>query len=192
MSTDRSKFAQLLSVLNDKKKSCSFLLENIKLVSTPKKKWRRFNAIVSQLWLWPFWVMFLKLWLKVVHIDQRQNMNWPLADNFKATNMTFLTKKLASNVQSSCIDNSKWPKSELWHYCIKATNYYWVTFSRQRVNEFWVTHEPSLGLPSLKLPDHFRWHMSLPVTNHSWKYLLLVKGTTMHFIFHQPRNHAFH
>ena len=82
---------------------------------------RRFNAIVSQLWFWPFCVMFLKLWLKVVHIDQRQNMNWPLADNFEATNVTFLPKKLASNVQSTCIGNSKWPKSELWHYCIKAT-----------------------------------------------------------------------
>ena len=77
---------------------------------------------MSQLWFWPFWVMFLKLWLKVVHIHQRQNMNWPLADNFKATSVTFLPKKLASNVQSSCIDKSKWPKSELWHYCIKATN----------------------------------------------------------------------
>ena len=83
---------------------------------------RRFNAIVSQLWFWPFWVMFLNLWLKVVHIDQRQNMNWPLADNFESTNVTFLPKKLASNVQSSCIDNSKWLKSELRHYCIKATN----------------------------------------------------------------------
>ena len=83
-----------------------------------------FNAIVSQLWFRPFWVMFLNLWLKVVHIDQRQNMNWPLAANFETTNVTFLPKKLASNVQSSCIDNSKRPKSELWHYCIKATNYY--------------------------------------------------------------------
>ena len=83
---------------------------------------RCFNAIVSQLWFWPFWVMFLKLWLKVVHIDQRQNMNWPLADNFEAKNVMFLPKKLASNVQSSCIDNSKRQKAELWHYCIKATN----------------------------------------------------------------------
>ena len=85
----------------------------------------RFNAIVSQLW---FWVMFLKLWLKVMHIDQRQNMNWPLAANLKATNMMFSSKKLASNVQSSCIDNSKWPTSELWHYCIKATLYFIYVF----------------------------------------------------------------
>ena len=35
------------------------------------RKFRRFNAIVSQLWFWPFWVMFLNLWLKVIHIDQR-------------------------------------------------------------------------------------------------------------------------
>ena len=40
-------------------------------------------------------------------------MNRPLANNLEATNVTFLPKKLASNVQSSCIDNSKWPKSEL-------------------------------------------------------------------------------
>ena len=96
----------------------------ISFVQRPKSyvnKYRRFNAIVSQLRFWPFWVMFLKLWLKVVHIDQRQNMNWHLADNFEATNVTLLPKKLASNVQSSCIDNSKWPKSKLWHYCIKAT-----------------------------------------------------------------------
>ena len=45
------------------------------------------------------------------------------ADNFEATNVTFLSKNLASNVQSSCIDNSKWPKSELWHYFIKATKW---------------------------------------------------------------------
>ena len=87
------------------------------------RTFRRFKAIVSQLWFWPFWVMFLKLWLKsyCIHIDQRQNMNWPLGDNFEAPNMTFLSKNFASNVQSSCIDNSKRPKSELWHYCIKAT-----------------------------------------------------------------------
>ena len=54
-------------------------------------------------------------------MNKRQNMNWPLAANFEATNVTFLPKKLASNVQSTCIDNSKRPKSELWHYCIKAT-----------------------------------------------------------------------
>ena len=54
-------------------------------------------------------------------MSKRQNMNWPLAANFEATNVTFLPKKLASNVQSTCIDNSKRPKSELWHYCIKAT-----------------------------------------------------------------------
>ena len=78
---------------------------------------------MSQLWFWPFWVMFLKLWLKFVDIHQSQNMNWPLADNFEATNVTFLPKKLASNVQSSCIDKSKCPKSELWHYWIKATIY---------------------------------------------------------------------
>ena len=48
-------------------------------------------------------------------------MNWPLAANFEATNVTFLPKKLSSNVQSTCIDNSKRPKSKLWHYCIKAT-----------------------------------------------------------------------
>ena len=91
-------------------------------------------------------VMFLKLWLKVVHIDQRQNMNWPLADNFEAKNVTFLPIKLASNVQSSCIDNSKWPKSELWLYCSKATLciidwciawrfnesiYYWLWFRQE-------------------------------------------------------------
>ena len=50
-------------------------------------------------------------------------MNWPLAANFEATNVTFLPKKLSSNVQSTCIDNSKRPKSELWLYCIKATIY---------------------------------------------------------------------
>ena len=54
---------------------------------------RRFNAIVSQLWFWPFWVKFLNLWLKVVHIDQWQKLNWPLADNFEATNVTFFQKK---------------------------------------------------------------------------------------------------
>ena len=54
-------------------------------------------------------------------MNKRQNMNWPLAANFEATNVTFLPKKLASNVQSTCIDNSKRPKSKLWHYCIKAT-----------------------------------------------------------------------
>ena len=84
---------------------------------------RRFDAIVSQLWFWPFWFMCLKLWLNFAHIDQRQNMNWPLADNLEATNMTFLPKNLSSNVQSSSIDNSKWPKSKLWHYCIKVTIY---------------------------------------------------------------------
>ena len=56
-----------------------------------------------------------------VHIHQRQNMNWPLADNFEATNVSFLPKKFASNVQSSCTEKSKWSISELWHYCIKAT-----------------------------------------------------------------------
>ena len=50
-------------------------------------------------------------------------MNWPLSDNFEATNMTFLSKKFASNVQSSFIDNSKWPKLDLWHYYIKATHH---------------------------------------------------------------------
>ena len=50
-------------------------------------------------------------------------MNLPLADIFEATNITFLSENSASNVQFSCIDNSKWPKSELWHYCIKATIY---------------------------------------------------------------------
>ena len=100
------------------------------LLTAKKKKkyiyiyiYRRFNAIVSQLRFLSFWVMFLNLWLKVIHIEARQNMNWYLVDNFEATNLTFLPKKLSSNVQSSCIDNSNWPKSELWHYCIKATIY---------------------------------------------------------------------
>ena len=31
-------------------------------------------------------------------------MNCPLAANFEATKVTFLPKKLASNVQSTCID----------------------------------------------------------------------------------------
>ena len=92
----------------------------------PGRRYRRFNAIVSQLRFWPFWVLFLKLWLKFIHIDQRQNMNWLLAANFEATNVTFLPKKLASNVQFSCIDKLKWPKSELWHYCIKATIYIYL------------------------------------------------------------------
>ena len=65
-------------------------------------------------------------------MNKRQNMNWPLAANFEATNVTFLPKKLASNVQSTCIDNSKRPKSKLWHYCIKATIYlltHWICFT---------------------------------------------------------------
>ena len=56
-------------------------------------------------------------------------MNLPLAANFEATNVTFLPKKLASNVQSSCIDNSKRPKSMLCHYCIKATIYIYRRFN---------------------------------------------------------------
>ena len=101
-------------------------------ISSSKLCWllctnRHFNAIVSQIWFWPFWVMLIKLWLKVVHIHQRQNMNWSLAHKFKAINVTFLPKKLASNVQSSCKEKSKWPKSELWHYCIKATKYAYDT-----------------------------------------------------------------
>ena len=55
------------------------------------------------------------------HWTKGKIWNWPLAANFEATNVTFLPKKLASNVQYTCIDNSKRPKSELWHYCIKAT-----------------------------------------------------------------------
>ena len=51
--------------------------------------YRRFNAIVSQLWFWPFWFMCLKLWLQVIHVDPRQTMNWPIADNLEATNVTF-------------------------------------------------------------------------------------------------------
>ena len=67
------------------------------------------------------------------HIDPRQNMNWPLySSQFRSYKYDVFTKKIVikSNVQSSCIDNSKWPKSKLWHYCIKAMiwsySQYWL------------------------------------------------------------------
>ena len=96
-------------------------------------------------------------------LNKRQTMNWPLAANFEATNVTFLPKKLALNVQSTCIDNSKRPKSKLWHYCIKATicfisfqsNYFspHLAFSFDLVIIFyflnWYKQEPALQ-PSLR------------------------------------------
>ena len=59
-----------------------------------------------------------------VDIGDASSSLWGSTSSFEVTNMTFLSKKkLASNVQSSCIDNSKWPKSEFWHYCIKVTKW---------------------------------------------------------------------
>ena len=68
------------------------------------------------------------MWLKVVLIDQRPNINWPLADNFEATNVTFLPKKLASNVQSSCIDKSKWQKMYIYIYTLYVYIYTLYTY----------------------------------------------------------------
>ena len=109
-------------------------------------KYRRFNAIVSQLWFWPFWVMFFKLWLK--SYTHRPKAKYELTSRWQYWSYkydVFNKKKLASNVQSSCIDNSKWPKSELWHYCIKAT------ICRRKEGQWWLALERLPETPMLSL-----------------------------------------
>ena len=94
--------------------------------------------------------MSLKLWLKVVHIEQKAKYELTSSSQFRSYKCDVFTKKLASNVQSTCIDNSKRPKSKLWHYCIKATkcktfrkasNLKQATFCSD-ISKFWCCYLP--------------------------------------------------
>ena len=72
-------------------------------------------------------------------------------------------------MQSTCIDNSKRPKSKLWHYCIKATtcSFPFTHTVLQLQQQCWsILAAPRTGKPCNRTDQFTVWSHAFPVQWH--------------------------